>query len=219
MYEIIPSPGTENRNWQEIESKIELIKSFAKTASNVAPAIHVDVVDGKFAPNITFADPLPFKKYSQDIFFEVHLMTDDPIQYLQSFASAGFRRFIGQVERMPNQVEFVARGQLLGEVGLAIDGPTDLSAVKVPYEDLDCILIMTIKAGQSGQEFVPEYLKKVEMLKLIQHDMEIEVDGGINDRTLVLARNAGANRFVATSFIFNSQDPQGQYDLLENKIK
>lgn len=232
MFEIIPSPGTENRNWQEIESKIELVKSFA-------PAIHIDVVDGKFAPastsqggpNTTFANPLPFKKYSQDLLLEVHLMTDDPIQYLKPFAEAGFRRFIGHVEKMPDQAEFVAQGQLLGEVGLAIDGPTDLSAVKVPYADLDCVLIMTIKAGQSGQELVPEYLKKVEMLKRakypegIQHDpstssgLAIEIDGGINDQTILLAKNAGANRFVTTSFVFNSQNPQGQYDLLKNKIK
>ncbi|MDZ4228028.1 MAG: hypothetical protein U1E54_02165 [Candidatus Levybacteria bacterium] len=209
--EIIPSPGTQDRDWQSIEKKIEIVKPFVKT-------IHVDIVDGKFAPNTTFTDPSPFAKYTKDLFFEVHLMVDNPIQYLEPFAKAGFKRFIGQVEKMPDQVEFVAKGQELGEVGLAIDGPTDLSAITVPYGDLDCILFMAIKAGQSGQEFNPEYLKKIEMLKQVQHDIKIEVDGGINDKTILQAKNAGANRFVSTSFIFGGQNPQLQYDTLKNKI-
>jgi len=120
---------------------------------------------------------------------------------------------------MPDQEEFAAQAQLLGEVGLAIDGPTDLSVIKVPYEDLDCILVMTIKAGQSGQMFNPKYLKKVEMLKQVQHDIGIEVDGGINDQTILKARKAGANRFVSTSFLFSNSNPQKQYEMLKEILK
>jgi len=209
MYEIIP--GILEKEWGEIERKIEIVKPFTES-------IHVDIIDGKFAPNTTFLDPAPFAKYSQDIFFELHMMVKDPIQYLKPFARAGFKRFLGHIEKMPDQEEFAAQAQLLGEVGLAIDGPTDLSVIKVPYEDLDCILVMTIKAGQSGQMFNPKYLKKVEMLKQVQHDIGIEVDGGINDQTIIKAKNAGANRFVATSFIFNNQNPQEQYNLLRSKV-
>ena len=217
MYEIVP--GILEKEWGEIERKINLVKSFAKS-------IHIDIIDGKFAPNATFLDPAPFSKYTKDpsinsgqgVFFEVHLMVEEPIQYLKPFADAGFKRFLGHIEKMSDQVEFVAQGQLLGEVGLAIDGPTPLESMKVPPDDLDCILIMAIKAGQSGQAFVPEYLKKVEMLKQVQHDIVIEIDGGINDKTIVESRSAGATRFVANSFIFNSQNPQTQYDLLKKQL-
>jgi ribulose-phosphate 3-epimerase len=206
-------PGILEKEWSEIERKINLVKGFTK-------AIHIDIIDGKFAPNTTFLDPKPFTQYSNDLFFEVHLMVEEPTQYLKSFADAGFKRFLGHIEKMSDQVEFVAQGELLGEVGLAIDGPTDISAVKVPYEDLDTILIMSIKAGQAGQVFVTEYLKKIEILRSAQNDImiPIEVDGGINDKTIAESRNAGANRFVANSFIFNSQNPQAQYQLLQNQV-
>lgn len=210
-------PGILEKDWVEIERKIGLVRSFAK-------AIHIDIIDGKFAfaspaggGPATFLDPAPFAKYSKEIFFELHMMVDNPIQYLKPFAQAGFKRFLGHVEKMPDQAEFIAQGQILGEVGLAIDGPTDLSVIKVPYEDLDCILLMTIKAGASGQEFKAEYLKKVETLRQAQGQfLPIEIDGGINDKTIVEAKNAGATRFASTSFLFNNPNPQGQFNLLKD---
>lgn len=221
-------PGILEKDWTEIERKVNLVKSFART-------IHIDIIDGKFAPNTTFIDPLPFKKFTSpsagsELFFELHMMVENPIQYLKPWASAGFKRFLGHVEKMPDQEKFVAQGKLLGEVGLAVDGPTPLETIKVPYEDLDCVLIMAIPAGESGQTFNPEYLKKIEILKpasqrgeQVQHDMKIEVDGGINDQTIIEAKNAGATRFIANSFIFNptagsGQNPQEQYNLLQERI-
>lgn len=212
VFEIIP--GILEKEWNAIERKIEIVKPFAKS-------IHVDILDGKFAPNTTFLDPTPFTKYSKDFFLELHMMVDNPIQYLEPYAEAGFKRFLGHVEKMPDQAEFVAQGQLLGEIGLAIDGPTNLSKVKVPYEDLDCVLIMTIKAGWSGQAFNPEHLKKAKMLRSAfvktsaDKQVQIEIDGGINEKTILLAKNAGANRFISTSCLFGSQNPQSQYSLLK----
>lgn len=210
MYEIIP--GILEKEWSEIERKIEIIRPFAKV-------IHIDIIDGKFTPNPTFIDPLPFKKFTSDLFFELHMMVENPIQYLKPFAQAGFKRFLGHIEKMPDQAKFVATAQELGEVGLAIDGPTDISAIEVPYEDLDSVLIMTIKAGKSGQTFNLEYLKKVRILRSAQNDMKIEIDGGINDKSIIEAKNAGATRFISTSFIFNAQNPQEQYNLLQERTK
>ena len=209
-------PGILEKEWIEIERKINIAKQFAKS-------IHIDIIDGKFAPNTTFLDPAPFAKYSKDIFFELHMMVENPIQYLKPFADVGFKRFLGHIEKMPDQTEFVAQGQLLGEVGLAIDGPTSIDALKVPIDDLDCLTIMTIKAGESGQEFNPECLKKVEILRSAKQNQDgtwfpIEIDGGINDQTIIEARDAGANRFVETTFIFNSPNPQAQYDLLRKRL-
>jgi ribulose-phosphate 3-epimerase len=203
-------PGILEKEWTEIERKINLVIPFAKS-------IHIDIIDGKFAPNATFLDPKPFAKYRKDLLIEAHLMVEEPIRYLKPFAAAGFKRFLGHIEKMSDQVEFVAQGQLLGEVGLAVDGPSSLQEVKVPYSDLDCLLIMTIKAGEAGQVLNPDYLKKARALRQAQGQLlQIEVDGGINDKTIVQARKAGATRFVANSFLFNSKDPRAQHHLLEN---
>ena len=210
MFEVIP--GILEKEWSKIERKINIAKQFTKS-------IHIDIIDGKFTPNTTFLDPSPFAKYSKEIFFELHMMVDDPIAYLKPFADVGFKRFLGHIEKMPDQEEFVSKAKELGEVGLAIDAATPISAVKVPYEDLDCILVMTIKAGESGQTFNSEYLKKVRTLRQAQGQfLPIEIDGGINDQTIIEAKNAGATRFISTSFIFNSQDPQAQFNLLQERI-
>jgi len=213
MTEIIP--GILEKNWEEIEKKLEIVKSFA--GSNSAMPAHIDFIDGKFDSNITFLDPAPFSKYTQDLFLEAHLMVDDPIQYLEPLAKAGFKRFIGHIEKMPDQAEFVSKAEFLGEAGLAVDGPTNLSELKVSYDDLDCILIMMIKAGQSGQEFNPEYLKKVDTVRKLEKLLPIEIDGGVNDKTILIAKSAGVSRFVSTSFIFGAQNPKEQYNLLSAK--
>ncbi len=226
MFEIIPSPGTENKDFSEIEKKIELVKPFAKT-------IHIDVIDGKFAQNTTFADPEPFKKYTKElpgveaglltgekgVFFEVHLMVEEPINHLKKWADAGFRRFIGQIEKMSDQEEFVAQAQLLGEVALSIDKQTPVDAITVPLDDLDAILVMTIQAGFSGQKFEERLLTKVKSIREKMEFLPIEVDGGINDETIAIAAAAGATRFVATSFLFGLDTPEKQYQLLQSKLQ
>lgn len=224
MFEVLPA--ILEKDWESIEKKLEIVKPFAKS-------VHIDILDGKFAPNTTFLDPKPFIKYSKDLFLELHIMVEEPINYLKPFAEAGFKRFLGHVEKMSDQEEFVAQGQLLGEVGLAVDGPTSLDEIKVPLDDLDAILIMTIKAGFSGQVFNHEYVRKIKQIRneilkpfdlaqggQVQNDkVKIEVDGGINDQTIELARTAGANRFIASSFIFGHQDPQFRYQSLKNLLK
>lgn len=209
MHEIIP--GILEKTWEEIERKIILVEPFAQT-------IHIDLLDGKFAPNTTFMDPAPFAKYASDIFFELHMMVEEPIQYLKPFADAGFKRFLGHIEKMSDPVEFVAQGQLLGEVGLVLDGPTPIEQLTVSYDDVDYILVMTIKAGFSGQAFIPEHLGKIREIREKSATIPIEVDGGVNDQTIVQAKAAGATRFVATSFIFGGTNSHEQYRILEEKV-
>lgn len=204
-------PGILEKEWSEIERKIEIVKPFAKT-------IQVDIIDGIFAPNTTFLDPTPFKKYANDLFFELHLMVENPIKYLKPFADVGFKRFVAQVEKMPDQVAFIAEAQILGEVGLALDGETPLDAIKAPFDDLDCFLLMTIKAGASGQTFNPAVTAKIQALRA-KTNLPIEVDGGINDQTALLAQDAGANRFVSSSFLFNSKPEIANYKRLLNELE
>jgi len=206
-------PGILEKDWESIETKINQVKDFSKV-------IHIDIIDGKFAENQTFLDPKPFAKYTKDYLFELHMMVEEPVNYLKPFADAGFKRFLGHVEKMSDQAEFVAEGQILGEVGLAIDGPTSVDAIKVSLEDIDVILIMTIKAGFSGQEFIEEHLRKIEMLKkrFIEENVlripVLEVDGGINERTISSARDKGALRFVSTSYVFRDS-PYEQFKKLK----
>jgi ribulose-phosphate 3-epimerase len=211
MFEIIPSPGTENKEWSDIEKKVDLIRPFAKT-------IHIDVVDGIYSPNTTFADPTDFAKITKEFTCEIHLMVEEPINHLKKWADVGFQRFIGQIEKMSNQEEFVAEAQLLGEVVLALDKQSDVDALQVPLDDLDGLLVMTIQAGFSGQKFEEALLEKVKKLRA-QTTLPIEVDGGMNDETALIAAAAGANRFVATSFLFSMETPAKQFTLLQQALQ
>ncbi|OGH19194.1 MAG: hypothetical protein A3D75_01840 [Candidatus Levybacteria bacterium RIFCSPHIGHO2_02_FULL_37_18] len=204
MFKVIP--GILEKDWESIEKKIEIGRGFAD-------AFHIDILDGEFTNNTSFLDPKPFAKYAKDLFFELHMMVEDPIQYLKPFAQAGFRRFLGHVEKMSDQEEFVAIGEQLGEVGLALDKETPIDAIRVPFNDLDMVLVMTIKAGFSGQAFTSELLKKVQDLRE-KTAIPLEVDGGINDISLIQARNAGATDFVSTSFIYKNPDPHFAFKTL-----
>lgn len=199
-------PGILEKEWAEIERKLEIYRSITKS-------VHIDLIDGKFAPNTTFIDPSPFAKYSKDFSLELHMMVENPIVYLKPFADAGFARFVGQIEKMPDQIEFVAAAQLLGEVGLGIDAETPIDAIKVQLDDLDSILVMTVKAGFSGQSFLEQNLEKVKQL-VARTTIPVEIDGGVDANTVKLGCAAGARRFVATSFLFGGESVEGQYKLL-----
>lgn len=209
MFEIIP--GILEKDWGEIKRKIELVRPYVET-------IHIDIIDGKFANNITFLDPQPFKGYTDELFFELHMMVDEPVNYLESWAAAGFKRFLGHIERMSNQANFVAKGQLLGEVGLALDGPTELERMMVPYDDLDVVLIYTAsEAGFSGPALNLSRLDKIKKLRE-KTTLPIEVDGGIDQQTIVDAKKAGASRFVSTSFLFESNNIQNAINQLKASV-
>jgi ribulose-phosphate 3-epimerase len=199
-------PGILEKEWNEIERKIEIARNF----TNI---LHVDIIDGKFVDNRTFLDPDPFRKYSEDVFFELHMMVIDPIELIESWANAGFKRFIGQVEQMSSQRAFVEKAKQYGEAGLALDGPTHINAIKIPFEQLDSILVYTSnRVGFSGPPLMEERLDKVRHLKRLTN-APIEVDGGINDKTILMAKDAGATRFVSTSYIF-SNSPRERFATL-----
>jgi len=205
-------PGILEKDWAEIKTKLALAKTFSNT-------VHIDIIDGKFANNTTFLNPETFKEYSNELFLELHMMVENPIEYIKPWADAGFRRFLGHVEKMPDQEAFIAEAKKYGEAGLAIDGPTDINEIKTEPNNLDCILIMTINAGFSGQQFDSKNLEKITALRNRNEKLVIEVDGGINDSTILVAQEAGANRFVSTSFLFNSENPNQTFQVLQDLTK
>ncbi len=204
MHNVIP--GILETDSLEIEKKLSFIKRFSNK-------VHIDILDGKFCPEISFNDPTFFKKYASDFFMEAHLMVEDPASYVKPFAANGFKRFLGQVEKMKNLDEFVAEGQIFGEVGLALDINTPVESISINFDDLDTVLLMAVKAGRSGQVFMPEVLNKIKALRA-KTSLPIEVDGGVNETTIVSCNQEGARRFVVTSHIFKDKDPMQAFEKL-----
>jgi ribulose-phosphate 3-epimerase len=202
-------PGILEKDWDEIDKKIQAVSSFSK-------AIHIDLIDGKFAQNATYMDPKPFEKY-KNLDLELHMMVNEPINYLKPFADAGFKKFIGHVEMMSDQAEFIAQAQLLGDAGLALDINKPLNRIEIPLYDLDVLLLMTVKAGASGQEFDKKGLEKMKEIDKSSF-VPIEIDGGVDDKTIKDANEEGGSFFVVNSFLF-SHDPKEQFEKLTNILK
>jgi ribulose-phosphate 3-epimerase len=208
MHNVIP--GILEKDWIEIERKLAVVRRFSKT-------VHIDFLDGKFSPESSFMDFNYFIKYKDDFFLEAHLMTENPTQYIRQLAAVGFKRFLGHVEKMKDIDEFIAEGQIFGEVGLALDLDTPTSLISISFDDLDVILLMAVKAGKSGQSFSQSALLKIQELRK-RTIVPIEVDGGITDESITAARVSGANKFVTTNFLFNSEDPLNSFEKLESLI-
>ena len=201
MIEVIP--GIFEKDFQRIAERAALIAPFVDW-------IHIDIADNRLVPNSSFLDPSPFKKLIQETGkkFELHMMIENPVSVSDEWVNAGFQRLLWHMEGIIKTsdvrlkiAEIRGRGV---EVGLAVDKETPVESVLPYLDDVDCVLIMTIKAGFSGQQFIPEMLDKVRVIRERKPGLPIEVDGGINYETAKLAVAAGATRLVSTSYIFNS---------------
>ena len=177
--------------------------------------IHVDVMDGSFVPNISMGAFIveTLRKISS-LPIDVHLMINHPESHLNSFFSAGANNISIHIELNPNVHRTLEAIRKLGcHPGIAISPGTPASALDSIYEFVDLILVMTVNPGYSGQVFIPEMLKKISQInasiQLINPDIWLEVDGGINNVTAVEVLNKGAKVLVAGNAVFNH--PQGIY--------
>ena len=210
-YKLEILPGILEHSWDEIEKKLQQAQTFAQS-------VHIDIIDGIFVNNKTFLDPSPFTPYAKSLQLELHMMVKNPIEYVEPFAKAGFTRFLGHIEMMEDQQKFLSYTKQFGEAGLALDGPTEISNIHVPFSSLDSILIYTShQVGFSGPAFLQDRLEKIKAIRE-RTDKPIEVDGGITDRTLPQAKKAGATRFASTSFLFSNNEPHQQYTKLESLL-
>ncbi|MCM1330656.1 MAG: ribulose-phosphate 3-epimerase [Ruminococcus sp.] len=174
--------------------------------------IHFDVMDGIFVPNISFGFPL-LKAVSNaaEGTLDVHLMITEPLRFVKDFAQNGADIITFHAEAGSDIGETVKAIHSCGKkAGIAIKPATPVSAV-LPYLDAaDMILIMTVEPGFGGQGFLPDTLEKISELKKIISQkglaLPIEVDGGINGDTAKLAKKAGAEIFVAGSYLFGAAD-------------
>jgi ribulose-phosphate 3-epimerase len=174
-----------------------------------AEAIQIDVMDGRFVPNITFGPDVvkalrPWLKLTLD----VHLMIVEPEKFLAAFAEAGVDRLIVHPETCPHLHRTLSSIRELGvEAGVAINPSTPLSAIEEVFELADMIQIMTVNPGFGGQKFIHSQLEKIRRLRqmLDEHGLQapIAVDGGIDSTTAPLVVDAGATVLVAGSSIYN----------------
>ena len=183
------------------------------TRSAGADWLHVDVMDGHFVPTITVG-PLFVEacKRASTLPLDVHLMIENPDQYLEAFAKAGASHLTVHVETCPNLLQTVEKIKSLGcSAGVTLNPLTPASALDAVLPLADIVLVMSVTPGYSGQAFMPEMVFKVEevrnKLNALRSHAYLEVDGGITIKTLPLMYKAGANVFVAGNAAF--KHPQG----------
>ena len=177
-----------------------------------AEYIHIDVMDGTFVPNITLGAPVVKSlRAASDSVFDVHLMVEHPETQIESFAEAGADIITFHAEAAKHSHRIVQQIKAAGcKAGIALNPGTSLAMIEELLQDLDMVLIMTVNPGFGGQRFIESQLEKIHMLYHTIEDMgftcDIEVDGGINDKTSARVREAGANVLVAGSAIYGADD-------------
>ena len=196
-----------------------LSADFARLGEQVAEAqaggadrLQVDVMDGRFVPNITVG-PLVVEAVRRNttLPIEAHLMIVEPERYLADFAAAGADIIIVHQEVSPHLHRTVQQIKQLGKrAGVAINPATPLAVLQEILDDVDLVLCMTVNPGFGGQEFIPSMLSKIERLRALitQHgaSCDLEVDGGIHAETAALVVRAGANVLVAGSAIYGDKE-------------
>jgi ribulose-phosphate 3-epimerase len=190
-----------------------------------ADMIHIDVMDGHFVPNITLGAPIvkSLRKCS-DLCFDVHLMISDPIKYIPDFIKAGADIITVHAESDGSTEEAVDMINAAGiKAGVAIKPKTPASEV-FPYLDkLSMVLVMTVEPGFGGQSFMTDMMPKIREIRAEAEkrglSFDIEVDGGITDKTLPVAYEAGANVFVAGSYFFGASDRKAAVDAMRHSAE
>ncbi len=210
----ILSPSILSADFCRLGEQIEL------TAKGGAPYLHIDVMDGVFVPQISFGMPvLKSVRKVTDQVLDVHLMIRDPERYVEAFADCGADIITFHLESTSDPEAVITKIRQCGKkVGISIKPGTAVDAV-VPYlGQVDMVLLMTVEPGFGGQKYLPVSTERIRTLRALIDEnsagnhVDLEVDGGINDATIDLVLEAGANVIVAGSSVFAG-------DILENTKK
>ena len=186
--------------------------------------IHVDVMDGHFVPNITIG-PLVVEATRRvtSLPIDVHLMIENPDRYIKDFAKAGADLISVQVEacvHLNRTIQMIKESGL--RAGVVLNPSTPLSSIEWIIEEVDFIMIMSVNPGFGGQNFIPNSLDKVGALRKMIRDRGlaalIEIDGGVNEKTIKNISDAGVDVFVAGSAIFKSPDYKKTIDRFRELI-
>ena len=172
--------------------------------------IHLDVMDGHFVPNLTFGPSVISSiRNKTKKCFDTHLMISNPDEYIEQYKNAGsdiitvHKEVCGHLDKTLSSIKNVGC-----KAGISINPGTDISGIEYVLDKIDLILVMSVNPGFGGQKFINSSIQKIKKIKdLVKNfNIDIEVDGGIDDKTATLVKNAGANILVSGSFIFSGEN-------------
>lgn len=176
------------------------------TVEDYADYMHIDVMDGHFVANLSFGAPV-VRCIQTDTPLDVHLMAENPQDYVDDFADIGTEVLTFHYEAVDDPMSLLKHIRKQGmKAGISIKPGTDVSVLKPLLSNLDWVLTMSVEPGFGGQSFMPAALDKIKWLREKAPDLDIAVDGGINAETGKLCRDAGANILIAGSYIFKAED-------------
>ena len=197
-----------------------LADEIARIEAGGADWIHIDVMDGRFVPNLTFgAKVIETVRALTALPLDVHLMVVEPESYFDSFAKAGASTLTIHVEVSPHLDRQIARIRELGcAAGVALNPSTPVEWVREVAAELDLLLIMSVNPGFGGQSFIEHSVSKVHRARMLLDEVRsraaLEVDGGINRSTIARVRRAGADTFVAGHAVFSAPDVRAEIQAL-----
>ncbi len=187
-----------------------LAEDVAAIEAGGAEMLHLDVMDGHFVPNISFGVPVikSLRKYTK-CFLDAHLMIAEPQRYAEAFVGVGCDHLTFHVEVTKEPQAVIEHIRKLGvSVGICINPGTGVSAIKPVLNEVDLVLVMSVWPGFGGQAFMSEVLDKVRELRpLLASHQRLQIDGGIDEKTIGSAAKAGADTFVAGTAVFGAPDP------------
>ena len=172
--------------------------------------IHLDVMDGHFVPNLTFGPSVISSiRNKTKKCFDTHLMISNPDEYIEQYKNAGsdiitvHKEVCGHLDKTLSSIKNTGC-----KAGVSINPGTDISGLEYVLDKIDLILVMSVNPGFGGQKFINSSIQKIKKIKKLvkNFNIDIEVDGGIDDKTATLVKNAGANILVSGSFIFSGEN-------------
>ena len=205
MKNAILAPSLLSADLADLKNALGLVEK------NGGSAVHIDVMDGRFVPQISYGQPVVkcLRKYSS-LPFDVHLMVEHPEEQVESFADSGADWITFHHEACVHSHRLVQKIHGLGKkAGISIVPSTPVMAIKELLEYVDIVLVMTVNPGFGGQKLIPSCVKKISELVKIRDELglcfKISVDGGVNADTLQDVASAGADIIVSGSAFFNGQ--------------
>lgn len=196
----------------------ELLRAEASTAD----AIHLDIMDPHFVPNMSFGPSIvDFCRRTAPAFYRnVHLMMSRPDLYIEKFAEAGAQTIQVHIEADCDLHAQLRRIRSLGvKPALVLNPETPVEKILPYLNEADEVLVMTVHPGYGGQKFISSCLPKVTQIRNWRKEIDIMIDGGGNHETIPLAAAAGANQFVAGSYLFAKEDMKGAVEELRRLIQ
>ena len=209
--EIIIAPSLLAADFSRLSEEVKVIEN------TKAKWLHLDVMDGNFVPNISFgADIIKAIRKNSNLYFDAHLMIENPEWYIDTIADAGVQSISIHVEatkHLDRALQLIKNRGL--RAGVAINPATDIAFLDNIHEKLDLILVMTVNPGFGGQKFLTQMLEKIRKIRNKFPHIDIQVDGGINNETAKLVIEAGANVLVAGSYVFSGNYAEKVNSLLD----